>query len=327
MKTPFDSRQLLAFASLAKTGSYTLAGKELFLTQSAISHSLKALERDAGCRLLDKVGKNIVLTQAGEHLLHHAQRILQEMSLAREELEHLGKWGRGRLRLGGSGTVCQYILPAVLREFKEKFPQSVILIEPGDTLQSIQLFEQARIDLALCIEPKPDKDFEFLPLFTDELMFLVAANHPWALEGKVTRADIPRQNYVLYTRNSYTFRLIETYFAREEMVLNSVIEMGNIEAIKELVKLGVGISVLPIWIAEKELAEGSLVSLPLGPRKLKRNWGILHRKDRRLSYPEESFIGICRVATEKLNLSGSLKSSIELKTAVPGNRAISSAVA
>src|SRR4029434_1909189 len=100
MKQPLDSRQLRACVTLARTGSFTLTAKELYLSQSAVSHSMKALEQDVGCRLFDRLGKKVVLTQAGEELLHHAQKILHEMSAAREALLHLGKWGQERLRIG-----------------------------------------------------------------------------------------------------------------------------------------------------------------------------------------------------------------------------------
>src|SRR5262245_41650315 len=101
---PLDSRQLRAFVTLARTGSFTVAARRLFLSQSAVSHSMKALEREVGCRLLDRLGKKIALTQAGEQLLHHAEKILGEMIEARTSLERLGKWGRGRLRIGASAT-------------------------------------------------------------------------------------------------------------------------------------------------------------------------------------------------------------------------------
>src|SRR4051794_3819436 len=154
MSLPLDSRQLRAFSTLARTGSFTLAAKQLFLSQSAVSHSMKALEQEVGCRLLDRMGKKVLLTQAGETLLHHAERILQEMSTARSALEQLGKWGRGRLRLGASTTACQYILPAVLRDFKKEFPTTLISIEPGDTGKALELLRSNRIDLGIMLEPK-----------------------------------------------------------------------------------------------------------------------------------------------------------------------------
>jgi DNA-binding transcriptional LysR family regulator len=294
---PIDSRQLRAFVTLARTGSFTLAAKELFLSQSAVSHSMKALETDVGCRLFDRVGKKVLLTQAGESLLHHADKILSEMASARTGLEQLGKWGRGRLRIGASPTACQYILPSVLREFKESFPKSHITIAPGDTLEAIELVRDNKVDLAVTLQPRNEDQLEFHPLFTDELMFIVGAMHPWAGEGHAVRADVPRQNYILYNKNSYTFRVIQEYFRQEDMVLNTVIELGSMEATKELVKLGLGVSILSPWIAQKELHEKSLVALPLGKRKLRRNWGVIHWRGRRLSLAEETFVGLCKSVT------------------------------
>jgi DNA-binding transcriptional LysR family regulator len=309
MSPPIDSRQLRAFVILARTGSFTLAAKELFLSQSAVSHSMKALETDVGCRLLDRMGKKVLLTQAGETLLHHAEKILQEMSNSRKALEQLGKWGRGRLRVGASTTACQYILPPVLREFKESFPQALITIQPGDTRKAIELLHSNRIDLAITLEPQGEDQLEFQPLFTDELVFLVGAMHPWAQQGHVARAEIPKQNYVLYNKGSYTFRMIEDYFHQEDMVLNTVIEFGSMDAIKELVKLGLGVSILTPWIAQKELQEKSLVSLPLGRRKLKRNWGIIHWRSRRLALAEETFVTLCKSVTEELSKTTLVRSA------------------
>jgi DNA-binding transcriptional LysR family regulator len=304
MTYPIDSRQLRAFATLARKGSFILAAKELFLSQSAVSHSMKALEQEVGCRLFDRMGKKVLLTQAGETLLHHVEKILQEMAAARAALEQLGKWGKSRLRIGASTTACQYILPAVLREFKESFPQCLIAIEPGDSLEAIEALRANRIDLALTLEPRHEEQMEFHPLFTDELMFLVGSMHSWAQARHVVRAEIPKQSYVLYNKSSYTFRLIEDYFRQEDMVLNTVIELGSMEATKELVKLGLGASILAPWIAQKELQEGSLVSLPLGKRKLKRNWGILHWRSRRRSLAEETFLSLCKTVTRGMGKWG-----------------------
>ncbi len=302
MTPPLDSRQLRAFATLARTGSFTQTARELHLSQSAVSHSMKALEREVGCRLLDKLGKKAVLTQAGEQLLAHAERILSEMSQARAELGRLGKWGQSRLRLGASTTACQHILPGVLREFKDSFPNCAVTIEPGDTPEMIEALRGHKIDLAVNLEPDRGEQLDFRPLFTDELSFLMSPQHPWAKAGKVRREEIARQSYILYGQKSYTFRLIEEYFREEDIVLNSLLELGSMEAIKELVKLGLGISILALWTARKELEEGSLVALPLGKRKLRRRWGVLHWKGRRLSLVEETFAALCKTVAEDLQM-------------------------
>src|SRR5215469_8091313 len=193
MKAPLDSRQLRAFSVLARTGSFTQTARELHLTQSGISHSMRALEADSGCRLLDRLGKKVVLTQAGEQLLKHAEKILSEMDAARASLSQLGKWGKGRLRLGGTTTVCQHIIPPVLREFNESFPDHAISLEPGDTPELTLALLRHRIDLALSLEPEGEPQLEFHPLFMDELHFIVSALHPWAQAQRVVREEIPRQ--------------------------------------------------------------------------------------------------------------------------------------
>jgi LysR family transcriptional regulator, low CO2-responsive transcriptional regulator len=296
MNAPLDGKQLRAFTMLAQTASFTLAAKRLNLSQSAVSHSMKALEQDVGCRLLDRMGKKVVLTQAGEQLLRHAEKILEEMSATRGSLAELGKWGKGRLRLGTSDAACQYILPAVLREFKESFPQYAIIIEPGDAFETIEALRANQIDLALALQPQVEDKFEFHHLFSDDLFFLVGPMHPWAATRTVVRTDIPRQNYILYNKASYSFRMVEKYFREEEMVLNTIIEMGSMDAIKEMVKLGLGVGIMAPWIARKELEEGSLVALALGRRKLKRHWGVFHWPRHRLSLAEETFVGLCRSA-------------------------------
>jgi LysR family transcriptional regulator, low CO2-responsive transcriptional regulator len=300
MKEPLDSRQLLAFAQLARIGSFTVAARSLHLSQSAVSHSIKALEASVGCRLFDRLGKKVELTQAGEQLLHYAQKILIEMDTARSSLGKLGKWGRGRLRLGASTSACRHIIPPVLCKFRESFPDHAISLEPGDTGGMVSALLAHRIDLAFSLEPHAEPELEFHPLFTDELSFMVGGQHPWAMAGRVEREEIPRQNYILYGKNSVTFRLVEQYFARERMVLNAVIEIGSMEATKELVKLGLGVSVLAPWIASKELADHSLVSLPLGRRKLQRKWGVLHWRGKRLTLAEETFIRLCETVTAAL---------------------------
>ncbi len=301
MRPPIDSRRLQQFCVLARTGSFTQTARELHLTQSGISHSMKTLAAETGCRLLGRLGKKIVLTQAGEQLQQHAGKILAEMHNARDTLAQFGQRGRGRLRLGASTTACQHLIPPVLREFQESFPDHTITLEPGDPPELVDALIHHRIDLALTLAVEREPQLEFHPLFADELHFLVGARHPWAKTRRVERADIPRQNHILYSKRSVTFRLVEEYFRQEKMVLNTVIELGSVEAIKELVKLGLGVSILAPWVARREIEAGSMVALPLGRRKLTRRWGILHWRGKRLNLAEETFVGLCESTTELLN--------------------------
>ncbi|HRE04002.1 MAG TPA: LysR family transcriptional regulator [Opitutaceae bacterium] len=302
MKPTLDSRQLLAFATLARRGSFTLTAKELFLTQSAVSHAIKALEEEVSTRLFERVGKKVFLTQAGEQLLRHAERILREMRDARTGLSDLQNWGHSRLRVGASPTACHYLLPTVLREFKQSFPKCVIRIEPGDGPKMVELLHSNHVDLALMLEPFEDDGVAFRRLFEDELKLLVPPTHTWAQRGRVSRDEIADETFILYNKNSYTFRMVIDYFQRDGILLHHVMELGSMEAIKELVKIGLGTGILAPWIAQRELAEASLVAFPIGARRLKRTWGVAHLKVRRLALAEETFTGLCESVAESLGL-------------------------
>jgi len=280
-----------------------VSAKELSLTQSAVSHTIKSLETDLGVRLFDRIGKRVHLTQAGEQLLVHAEPILRGMSDALSSVEELQNWGHGRLRVGASTTACHHILPTVLREFKQSFPKCVIKIESGDHPRQLELLRGNQVDIALTLESEADApDLEFRPLFDDELKFMVSPMHPWAVKRRAPREEIAAETLVLYNKSSYTFRLVNQYFRDEGVALQNVIELGSMEAIKELVKIGIGAGVLAPWIARDELQRGALVSLPLGKRKLKRRWGLSFLKGRHLPLAEETFAGLCEAVTQNLGV-------------------------
>ncbi len=303
LKLPLDSRQLRAFVALARLGSFTLAAKDLDLTQSAVSHSMKALETDVGCRLFDRMSKKVLLTHAGEQLLISAEKILGEMALARDAITTLNRWGRARLRVAASTSACQYILPGVLCGFQKEYPESNVIIEPADTRNALELLRSNVVDLVVGMEPRADGEFHFVPVFKDELYFMVSSAHPWAKFGRATREEIPRQRYILYRRASSTSQLIEEYFREEDMTLNRVTESGSNEAIKEMAKASLGVGILAPWIARKEIESGELVAVPLGRRKLRRSWGILHYRERRLTMAEETFVKHCHAVAARFGVS------------------------
>ena len=298
MSKPLDTRQLAAFAAVARRLSFTQAAKDLFLTQSAVSHAVKALEDDVGARLIERGGRQPQLTRAGEKLLRRTENILREMNAARTELDESSHWGQTLLRVGASTTACQYILPTVLREFRESFPNCEIVVQPGDHSRQVELLQGGQVDLALLLAPGAGRKCEFAPLFEDELCLLVHPRHPWVGAGRVDRDTLGRETFVLYNRTSHTFQLVSDYFQRERVPLAHVIELGSMEAIKELVKIGVGVAVLAPWIAKAELASGALVALPLGKRRLTRTWGVAYPSDRALSLAEQTFVGLCRSLTQ-----------------------------
>lgn len=288
-----DSRQLLAFKTLAQTGSFTLAAKQLNLTQSAVSHSIKALEDDLNCSLITRLGRKIHLTQAGENFLSAAERMVRQMQNVRSELESLGKWGAGRVRIGAGTTACQYVLPSLIREFRQTFPDCQLSIVPGDAKELLDLLRSNEIDVALTLIPPGQDDIEYQIVFEDYLQFVVSPMHPWAKRKNAPLNEIEQQNYVTYNKKSYTFELVRKHFRSEGHDLSNVLELGSMEAIKELVKIGIGVGIVAPWIVQKEAEEESLYIVGLGRKRVKRSWAVCHLKGRKTTLMEETFIGLC----------------------------------
>jgi DNA-binding transcriptional LysR family regulator len=297
-----DTRLLRVFCSVARQGSLALAARELHLTPSALSHSLKALEVQLGCRLFDRAGNKMLLNQAGEQLLAQVQSPLAALAAAAESVKHLAKWGQARLRIGVAASACQYILPRVIRELKRQFANVSLLVESGDMPEMVELIQQNRVDLALGVAPEDKVELEMGPVFKDELLFVFAPSHPWSGGQPITREELRRQPLILYQRQSLTARMVDGYFRSLDLVPSAVMEIASIEAIKELVQLNLGVSVLAPWAADKELARGTLRMRPLGPKPLRRHWVIASLSGRRLSLVEETFCQLCRQVAAGLRL-------------------------
>lgn len=289
-----DTRLLRVFCSVARHGSLALAARELHLTPSALSHSLKALETQLGCRLFDRAGNKMLLNQAGEQLLAQVQAPLTALAAAEESIKNLATWGQTRLRLGTTASACQYILPPVLRELKKQHPNTLIQVESGDMPEMLPLLEQNRIDLALGIQPERDPRVDTRLVFRDELLLVFAPSHPWAVGKAISAEGLPKQPLILYQRASFTARLVAEFFRSHNITPTAIMEVASIEAIKELVKLNLGVSVLAPWVVEKELTRGSLKMRPFGPRPLKRQWALASLAGRRFNLVEELFCQLCR---------------------------------
>ncbi len=295
-----DLRQLRIFSALVETGSFTAAAEKLFLTQSAVSHSIKSLESQMECQLVRRLGKTIALTQAGERLLSHARTILAQVEAAMEDVTTLLRPGYGRLRVGATQTICHYILPAVIREFRECFPHCEVAIHPGDTAELLEFLESGKIDIALGLRFPKMEPLEFRPLFADELACIFSPLYPLSEARRIRPQDLRHEKLIVYSKSSLTTRLIENHFRQNQVPLPPLIELGNMEAIKEFAKIGVGVGIVAPWIAEKELEEKSLQARTLGPGNVKREWGVLRLANRKSNIIEDNFTGLCETVCQAL---------------------------
>ncbi len=288
-----DSRQLSAFQELARRGSFTAAANSLNLTQSAISHSIKALERTLDVALFERLGKTVRLTRSGEALLPHVDQILSQMQRAQDEIRLLDRPGHGRLRVGATVTISQYVLPSVLRELRESFPAFEISVITDDSRQLMQLVESGEIDVAVAIEMASAEKQLRQHLFDDEIQMALSPLHPLASLEKITQADIAEENFIFYNQCSETFRLLEQRSLQNGIRLKPALQVGSMAAIKEMAKIGMGIGMLAPWVAEEEIASGSLVFRRLPWKKLKRSWAIYSDTRHKKQMVEEVFAGIC----------------------------------
>lgn len=282
---------------LAREASFASAAAALSLTPSAMSHSIKALEEEMGGALFDRRGHRAVLTALGERLLVHAERIMRNMRAARQEMQSLQQWGRGTLRIAAPASACQYFLPAVLLEFRECFPDCTLNITAADTEAAMQLVEEGRIDLAVCVRSEASENLQWTPLFDDQLEFYVCPMHPWASSTKLSRKDLASQSIIVYDRSAVTTRLIFAAVKKLGVAPADVLSLGSMEAIKEMVKVGLGVGVLANWVTAREVEAGSLVRVRFPLPSMQREWGAVSYKSQKPTFIVETFLGLCSEVT------------------------------
>jgi DNA-binding transcriptional LysR family regulator len=289
-----ELRLLNVFCAIAESGSLVAAAGKLHLTPSAISHSLKALETELGCRVFERVGKKMVLNQAGDQYLAAIKSPLGALESAAENVKRLGHWGQTRLRVSASAAACQHILPGVIRELNKTYPSLELQVKSADTPQAFDLLRDSKVDLALAIVPERTNGFDVRPLFRDELMFVFSPEHPWANGKPITREEIVRQRFILYQRSSSTMQLFNDYIHGLNVTPQIQMEVDSIGAIVEMIKFNLGVSVLAPWTVENELIRGKVKLRPLGTKPLSRQWSVISLAVRQKNFIEETFCRLCR---------------------------------
>lgn len=296
MNSVLDSRQLLAARVLADTGSFTLTGQQLSLTQSAVSHAIKALEEEVECKLFFRTGKGVVASPAGRHFLEYTDKILAQMETARTLVMPRATRGKERLRLGVSNRARQIILPVVQPLFNKEFPNRLVLIAPGEYRRNFQLIESGLLDLSFTVRAGHRPELEFEQLFEDELRFIVSASHPWARSGRADLDDLTRDTLMLFQDFNNTAELLTNHLRAEEISPRFAAQMPDHESIRAIIRTGRAVGVFSPWLVSKELQEGSLVALQLGERPLRRQWGLTYLSKRHLGPMEHRLIELCRQA-------------------------------
>ena len=273
--------QLRTFTEVIARGSFSAAAARLRLTQPAVSLQVRQLEKRLGVRLIERVGKRATPTLAGAELLDHAQRVDAAVAAALEGMARHAGGTLGRVRIGTGATACIYLLPPVLRDLRRRFPGLEITVKTGNTAEVLRELEENSLDLGLVTLPAPGRGFAVTPLLEDPFVAIAPAEGE-ALPKVVTPARLAELPLVLYEAGGNTRRVVDEWFARAGIALTPVMDLGSVEAIKELVGASLGCAVLP-GLAVRDAGERiPIVSRPLSPR-LHRRLALVLRRDKILT--------------------------------------------
>jgi LysR family transcriptional regulator, low CO2-responsive transcriptional regulator len=291
-----DLRQLRAFVAVVEEGSFTLAARRVFVTQSAVSHSIRTLEEQLSCRLLDRAGKRVAVTSEGELLLKRCKRVIFELEQASRDLDGLRRWGQTRIRIGAPHSLCHFLIPSVLREFRDCFPRCEPVIEAGDTTFLLDRLASSELDLVVGLKPRGKSDDGYRAMFHDRLAFVVSPFHPWAVDSSLVLSTINDHQFIIYAKATETHRLIEEWLEQKGGNFKKPLVLGDMQAIKEMAKLGIGVGIVAPWVAAREIDDGTLKVVTINEPDIQREWGVFHSPKREPSLVEEAFIGLCEMA-------------------------------
>nr|NNM91131.1 LysR family transcriptional regulator [Bacilli bacterium] len=283
-----EIRQLQTFVTVVAKQSFTRAGIELGYTQSTITAHIKELEQEIKAPLFDRIGKRILLTENGKHFLQYAKEILRLSHEAIASLHPLNQ-PAGTLRIGATETLMVYRLPPVLLAYKKRFPHVNLVLLPSENLDLNDKLTSGEVDLAVITDIKTEEAQVTNIVLTKENLSLVAPyQHPLGQKKSVTPIDLSSETLLLTERGSY--RDIVVRWLQLDHGTPSIIDFWSIEAIKQCVKSGLGISYLPSITVREEIAAKRLIALPWVHQDDHVLTQLRFHKDKWLSPAMEEFI-------------------------------------
>lgn len=288
-----ETKQLLIFKTIVEVGSFTRAGRRLGLSQPAISQHVRALERHLGLPLLLRLGKSARPTPAGEVLLQYARQVLGRIEEAERVLAEASGGQAGVLRLGAGGAACHHLLPPVLREFRSRFPKVDLQITSGHTARTLGRLLEGDIDLGLVTLPVRADKVRVTELGRDELVVIVPTDHAWAARRRVAAGELAGQPLVLYERQSHATDLIMRALLEAGVFPRVAMEIDHLEAVKEMVRAGLGLAVVPEWAIRGEVAAGTLKAISLGKTGLWRACGLVTLEQTSPPLPLRALMRLC----------------------------------
>lgn len=284
--------QLRLFVAVADRGGVTRAAEAMGLSQPAVSHQLQALRTALGVPLLEVIGRRTRLTEAGEILYGHAQRILAELEAAGGALEELRGLRRGSLRVVGDTTVGTYVLPDVLGMFRREHPAIEVRLGIGNRKHVLDRLVAGDVDFAVSGRPWDDPPIALLmqPFLANELIAIASPQHRLAHVPRVGLGELAAEPFIIREPGSGTRETTEEAFRLAGLAVKPVMELASNGAIKRAVAQDLGVAVVSRFAAALELELGRIVELPVEGFPLRRQWYLFQARDKRLGPAAEAFL-------------------------------------
>lgn len=268
------------FHAVAETSSFTLAGRQLFVAQSAVSRKVRLLEEELGEKLFKRVNKRVFLTSSGEVMLRYTRRIFQDLRNASLEVSEIAQLNKGTISIGSGMTACMYLLPPIIEKFQTRFPKLEIKVVTGTSETLISQIRNSTVDMGVLTLPVHGPDLEVIPFITEELVVVTSPKHRLAKRRNVSTEELQDCPMILFNAGTATRRLIDDYFQRLRLQPKIVMESESVATIKPLVRINLGISLLPLRAVSGEAKRGELHYLRVRDEKLTRDIGlVVHKSD------------------------------------------------
>jgi DNA-binding transcriptional LysR family regulator len=294
-----DLAQLEVFLAVAREGRFSRAAEKLYRTQSAVSQTIRKLEREVGEPLLDRSSRDGLLTDAGRVLREYAERLLNLRSDAQEALSELRHLHQGKLAIAANEFTALYLLP-VMAEFQRLHPMIRIMVHRslGSHIPDDVLRHNSELGV-LSYDPQ-ERQLHSVIVYLDELVLVVPPKHLLATERQISIRQLGAETFVAHIVSSpYREKVIQA-FKRHKTPLHMDIELPTLQAIKSFVAMGNGVAFLPEISVKDELARGDLVPIPVRELSLHRKLRLVYRKSASLSHAARAFLKVAEsIARER----------------------------
>jgi DNA-binding transcriptional LysR family regulator len=288
-----DLRRLEVFAKVAELGSFSRAAEALVVTQPTISEHVRALEVELGLPLLDRLGRGATPTPAGRVLLDYALRMLKLAEEARQAIERFQGRMSGTLMVGGSTIPGEYVLPALIGQFKTKYPDILISLRVASSRQVSEWVDEGRVEVGVVGARPALRTLAAHALMSDELVVAVPAGHAWAGRKTVTLADVRSEPLIVREPGSGSREALERglHDAGTNLEAFRVAgEIGSTQAVKQAVRAGVGITIISRRAVEDECRAGLVHCVKVRDLKLARSFYLVTHRERTRSPLAEAFV-------------------------------------